>query len=97
MLNNNNGGTGNPYSQYLRNVPGNQPELRVGQPINTQWGVGIITDIRGANGGLTHEDYQTGARGVIIVSVLFVGQQAPVDIPLSTLVFTSHTGSPPRP
>lgn len=84
------------YSQYLRHVPGAQRTLRVGEPIMTQWGQGLITDIRGVNGGYTHEDYQTTkGQGVIIVSVLFPGQKAPVDIPLSNLVNTSYTGSAP--
>lgn len=82
------------YSQYLQHVPGpaSQRPLRVGEPILTGYGWGIITDIKAPNGGSVGDQ---GPKGVII-SVLFKGAKSSVDIPLAGIAFQSNfTGQTP--
>jgi hypothetical protein len=84
----------NPYGNYLRNVPGVQRQLRVGEPVHTKWGQGVITDIHGISGGFLKNDYNTGPQGIII-SVLLVGAKLPIDIPLNFVYSTNTIGYPP--
>lgn len=84
---------GNPYAQYLRNVPcprGTQLPLRVGNPILTKYGQGIITEIKFGYGGVYYGDNSTMPQ--LALSILFPGQKVSVDIPFSSVIFQGSYG-----
>ena len=86
-----NSNSNNPYAK--RFLPQNIPDgkvLRVGKPIETPFGLGIIVNMVYGNGGLYPKDYVRPP--LIAIDVLFANEPKPFRIPLETLNYSTGGG-----